>query len=223
MLLAIDTSTEWIGMALFNGDQIISEQIWKSHNYHTVDLVPAIERMLKQSTIAKKDLTGLGIALGPGSFTGLRIGMAVTKGLALALNIPVVGIPSLDILAAAQPAMDIPLLAILQAGRGRLACMRYNSKGDGWVPQGEMQVGDARELGQLIDAPIYICGEMTPQEKQILGRKWKTVRMASPSQCLRRPAVLAELAWGKLQSGEAADVNALAPIYIHTASAIPEV
>ncbi|MFZ3070598.1 MAG: hypothetical protein WA110_05710, partial [Anaerolineaceae bacterium] len=70
MLLAIDTSTEWIGLALFDGTRILCEQTWRSQNYHTTELVPAIADMFTRTRIKRSDLTGLGIALGPGSFTG---------------------------------------------------------------------------------------------------------------------------------------------------------
>jgi len=220
MLLAFDTSTERIGMALFDGAQVVSEETWKSHNYHTVELVPAIELLLKRSAVAYDDLTALGVALGPGSFTSLRIGFAVLKGLSLALKLPVAGIPSLDILAAGQAPLDIPLMAVLHAGRGRLAYSRYLYQDNTWCKQEDAKVIEVTELAQQINLPIYICGELTPYEKQILGRKWKSVQIASPANCLRRPAVLAELAWHKLEAGQADDIASLAPIYLHTTNPV---
>jgi len=105
MLLAIDTSTEWIGIALFNGTNVLAEQTWRSKNYHTVELIPAIKDMLTKTQTKPSSLTGVGVALGPGSFTGLRIGLSAAKGIALGQNLPVAGIPSLEILAAAQPGL----------------------------------------------------------------------------------------------------------------------
>jgi tRNA threonylcarbamoyladenosine biosynthesis protein TsaB len=221
MILVIDTSTEWVGLALFDGEQVICEQTWKSHNRHTVELVPAIDQMLKRVGVKKVDLTGLGVALGPGSFTSLRIGVTVAKGLAMALKLPVVGIHSLDILAAGQPATGIPLWAILHAGRGLLAFSPYLHDGTAWVRQADAIVITARDLEDKVISPVYVCGEMTPQERQILGRKWKTVKVASPSMCLRRPAILAELTWKKLQANEIDALISLSPIYLHTSTPIP--
>jgi tRNA threonylcarbamoyladenosine biosynthesis protein TsaB len=220
MILVIDTSTEWVGLALFDGEQVICEQNWKSHNHHTVELVPAIDQMLKRVGVKKPDLTGLGVALGPGSFTSLRIGVTVAKGLAMALKLPMVGIHSLDILAAGQTAMDIPLWAVLHAGRGLLAFSPYFYEGATWVRQADAIVITARDLEDKVISPVYVCGEMTTQERQILGRKWKTVKMASPAQCLRRPAILAELTWKRLQSGNVDDPVSIAPIYLHTSTPI---
>lgn len=221
MILAIDTSTEWVGLALFDGEQVICEQTWKSHNRHTVELVPAIEQLINRVGVKKTDLSGLGVALGPGSFTSLRIGVTVAKGLAMALELPVVGMHSLDILAAGQPAMEIPLWAILHAGRGLLAFSPYLQDGAAWVRQADAVVITARDLEDKVTGSVYVCGEMTPQERQILGRKWKTVKVALPSDCLRRPAVLAELTWNKLQAGEVDDPISLSPIYLHTSTPIP--
>ena len=222
MLLAIDTSTDWIGLALYDGTQILCEQTWRSQSYHTTELVPAIADLFARTHVNRSQLTGLGIALGPGSFTGLRIGMSVCKGLALALDLPVAGFPSLDILAAGQPVLRRPMIALLQVGRGRYAWARYVSHNSQWHPEGPVQVSSAREIAATITSPVYVCGEMGAEERRILGRKWKTARLCTASQGLRRPAVLAELAWRRLQTGQADDIVALAPIYVHTLSNVPD-
>ena len=222
MLLAIDTSTEWIGIALFNGSNVLAEQMWRSKNYHTVELIPAIKEMLTKTQTKASSLTGVGVALGPGSFTGLRIGLSAAKGIALGQNLPVVGIPSLEILAAAQPGLRRPMLAFLEVGRGRYAYARYQNKQGSWQAISEITVNDIRAMAATIKSPTYVVGEMDVEERQILGRKWKTAKLASPSLCLRRPAVLAELAWAKIQAGQADDAASLAPIYVHTLSNVPE-
>ncbi len=222
MLLAIDTSTEWIGIALFNGTNVLAEQTWRSKNYHTVELVPAIKEMLTKTQTKPSSLTGVGVALGPGSFTGLRIGLSAAKGIALGQNLPVAGIPSLEILAAAQPGLRRPMLAFLEVGRGRYAFVRYQYKQGSWQAVTDIIVDDIRGMAATIKSPTYVVGEMDAEERQILGRKWKTARLAVPSLCLRRPAVLAELAWAKIQAGQADDAASLAPIYVHTLSNVPD-
>ena len=111
MLLAVDTSTLWIGLALYDESRVLAENIWHTENHHTIELVPSIENLLKRCKVSPADLQALAVATGPGSFTSLRISLAVVKGLALACHLPVVGIPSLDILAAAQPQGDTTLFA----------------------------------------------------------------------------------------------------------------
>lgn len=221
MLLALDTSTRYVGMALYDGIQIHSELVWQSHSNHTVEVAPSLERLLQRSQVKPEDLKIIAVALGPGSFTSLRIGLGLAKGLALALRIPIVGVPSLDILAAGQPVQDLPLAAVLQAGRGRLALGWYSAKGSHWLPEGEAQVMRIEELADLIDKPTLVCGEFEPEERQLLARKRKLVLLASPAQSLRRPAVLAELAWKRWRSGKIDDPVALSPIYLRMAEAIP--
>ena len=100
MILAIDTSTQWMGIALLQDAQILYEKVWRTKRRHTVELAPAIQEAVQDCGLQIKELEAIGVALGPGSFTSLRIGLAVAKGLALTQRAPVIGIPSLDITAA---------------------------------------------------------------------------------------------------------------------------
>lgn len=221
MLLAVDTSTQWIGLALYDGAQVLNETVWRSHSHHTVELAPALDTLFKTTGVRPEGLQALGIALGPGSFTSLRIGLAVVKGLALSLHLPLVGIPTLDILAAGQPVRDLPLAAILQAGRGRLAVEWYEPEGGAWKSQGEAQISRIEDLVSGIRRPTLVAGELNAEERHLLARKRKNVILASPAQSLRRPSVLAELAWKRWQGGKVDEPIALAPIYLHVAEPIP--
>ena len=221
MLLAVDTSTLWIGLALYDGKCVVSEETWLSQNHHSVELAPALSSLLERSGVAGHDLSALAIALGPGSFTSLRIGLAFIKGLALALHLPVVGVPSLDILAEAQPVREQPLAVILQAGRGRLAVGWYRSQAGRWLSSGEPEMTTAEELAQSIRKPTLVCGELSNDERLLLARKHKNVILASPAQSLRRPGFLAEIAWKRWQAGQVDEPVALAPLYLHVAEPIP--
>jgi tRNA threonylcarbamoyladenosine biosynthesis protein TsaB len=230
MLLAIDTSTTQIGLALYDGVQVTAECIWRSGLHHTEELAPALAELLGRVGINIKQIHAVGVALGPGSFTSLRVGLAFVKGLVLARRIPVLGIPTLDIVAAAVPPADAAagknqkrkLASILQAGRGRLAMGWYHVEGNRWKAEGPATVTTADELAEKIHKPVLICGELTADDRQRLARKFKNVCLASPAQCVRRPAILAELAWLKLQNGKMDTAEALAPIYLHVAGGLPE-
>ena len=100
MLLALDTSTAQIGLALYDGSQVIGELFWYSHAHHTVELAPALVGLLARTDVKMNEIKALGVALGPGSFTSLRVGLALAKGLALARHLAMIGIPTLDFLAA---------------------------------------------------------------------------------------------------------------------------
>ena len=221
MLLALDTSTSWISLALYDGTYVRYETTWESQHHHTVELAPAIERLFQKTGITHEDLTSLAVATGQGSFTSLRIGLALVKGMALALSIPVVGVPSLDVIAAAQPLDERPMLAVLHAGRRRLAYVTYKVQGDAWVAQDEPAVVDARELVRTIVSPTLICGELSQEGRSILGRRWKNAEIVPPERCLRRAGFLAALGWVRIIVGDFDDPATLSPIYLSTANNIP--
>ncbi len=221
MLLAVDTSTSWIGLALYDGVHVLGEMTWQSPSHHTVELSPGINELLQRCNVKATDLQALGVAIGPGSFTALRIGLAVVKGMALALRIPVIGIPTLDALVAAQPVRDVQLAALLQAGRGRLALVWYDVVDGKWKARGEPQITTAEELVLKLNKPTLVAGELTADERQVLARRRKNAILVSPAQALRRPSYLAELAWERWHQGQVDDVISLAPIYLHIAEAIP--
>lgn len=221
MLLAVDTSTKQIGLALHDGEQVIGEWLWNSRHHHTIELAPSVSELLNRTGVRIDDLKALGIALGPGSFTSLRVGLSFVKGLASARCLPIVGVPTLDIVATAQTTCDLPLVAILQAGRGRLAICWYRSEDGIWKAKSEAQVVTIEELAHRIHKPTIVCGELTAEERQRLMRKRAKVILPTPSACVRRPSVLAEIAWERWQAGVEDNATTLAPVYLHLANPIP--
>ena len=220
MLLAVDTSTAQVGLCVYDGAQVIGEYAWRSSQRHTVELAPAVANLLSRSGLTMDNIQALGVALGPGSFTSLRVGLSLVKGLALARHLPIVGIPTLDILAANQPASKLPLLAAIQAGRGRLAFGWYKRSKKGWQSRGPARVVPLDELAAEIQTPSIVCGEFTAEDRARLAQDEVNVKLTSPAQSVRRPAILAELAWARWQSGDTDDDASLAPIYLHTAEPI---
>lgn len=215
MLLAIDTSTRSVGVALYDGVQVVSERIWMSRQFHTVELAPTVSSIIDQAGISLDELKVVAVAIGPGSFTGLRIGMSLAKGMALAGRLDLVGISSLDILAASQPIDDRPLVTILEAGRGRIAVGWYKNHSDEWKAEKKAQVMTPRELASGIKSPTVVCGELSEDERRIFKRKRINVSLASPAQSLRRPSFLAELGWRRWIKGMSDDPAVLAPEYLH--------
>ena len=221
MLLAIDTSTQMIGLALFDGVRVQAELIWQTRNHHTVELSPGISDLLARCNAKPADLGAIAVALGPGSFTSLRIGLALAKGLALALKIPLVGVPTLDTLAAAIPVQNMPLAAVLQAGRGRLALVWYQVVDGAWKAQCDPIMITAEELVLQLNKPTLVAGELSADERHTLARRRKNAQLVSPARSMRRPSFLAELAWERWKAGQLDDIVTLAPIYLHVAGAIP--
>jgi tRNA threonylcarbamoyladenosine biosynthesis protein TsaB len=221
LLLALDTSTRTVGLALYDGVQVLNETIWASQDYHTVELAPAVAQALQRAGVGVEALGALGVATGPGSFTGLRVGLALVKGLAMARNLPLVGVPTLDFLAAAQPCLDMPLAAVLKAGRGRLAVGWYCVVAGEWQPTQKVEVLTLPELAQKVQQPTLVCGELSKEDRLYLAGGRAEIHLASPSQSLRHPSYLAEIAWKRWKVGQVDDPAGLAPVYLHYNEPIP--
>jgi tRNA threonylcarbamoyladenosine biosynthesis protein TsaB len=222
ILLAVDTSTAQLGLALYDGAQVLAESVWTSRARHTVELAPALDELFRRTGLRVNEIQALAVALGPGSFTSLRVGLAFVKGLALARTLPLLGIPTLDVVAASQPVGRLPLAALLPAGRSRLALGWYRNAGGEWQPRGKAEVTTASALAGSIARPTLVCGEMSMDERQLLLAN-EHVTLASPAQSVRRPGLLAELAYTRCQAGASDDLAALAPLYLHVAEPIPEI
>jgi len=221
-LLAIDASTRNTGIAVYDGAQVRYECAWHSEQFHSVELAPAIQLGLRRAGLTAKHLKVLAIAIGPGSYTGLRIGLALAKGMAFARNLAMVAVPTLDVLAHGQPMQELPMAAVLQAGRARLGVGWYHTKEGVWHASAPPELMTAAQLADRIQRPTYICGELSEADRSVLGRKYKNAILASPAWCLRRPAILAELGWARWQAGELADPAGLSPQYLQASDAVPQ-
>lgn len=221
MLLAIDTSTRTVGVALYDGIQVICESTWLSHDYHTVELAPAVAGILQRAGVSVSDLQVLALAVGPGSYTGLRIGMALVKGIALAGKLPIVGVPTLDVIAVAQAIRDVPLAVVIRAGRERLVVGWYHDESGNWHTTGKVDIATLNEFSKMLTSPTLVCGELTEHERRVLKRKRINVILASPAQSLRRASYLAELGWERWQTGQIEDTASLSPVYLHLHQLIP--
>lgn len=216
-LLAIDTATRYAGLALYDGGRILSEASWLSNNNHSVELMPALVRMLDQQALSASDLAAVAVAIGPGSFTGLRIGVSVAKGLAQAQNIPILGVPTLDVLAFQHTEQRRPIWAVIHAGRGRLCAALYRRRRGRLRQDGDLHLTTLSELAKLPSGRCLLCGELSRSEiARLVAAAEADVVVASPSLSMRRPACLAELAWKRFERGESDDLATLSPVYLHT-------
>jgi tRNA threonylcarbamoyladenosine biosynthesis protein TsaB len=224
ILLSIDTATATAGFAICSSHQILAEETWLSTQNHTVELMPRIVATMEKLRVAPTDLRGVAVAQGPGSFTGLRIGMSVGKGLALGLEIPLVGVPTLEITAYPHRFQPLPIKSIIQAGRGRICAASFLPDGGDLRSLYDPCITTIEELCEKTLEPTLFCGEVTEEEKHhILDTIGESAQVGSPALSLRRPGHLAELGWKRLRSEAGADdappveINpaSLTPIYLH--------
>ncbi len=220
MLLAIDTATKTMSIALHDGRNLLAEKTWHTANNHTVELAPAINSLLEQCDVGIPRLTALAVSIGPGSYSGLRVGVALMKGLAAARQLPLVGVSALDTIAVAQPHYQGGLITVVQAGRGRVTVGRYQWRKGRWSPRGEAQLMDWETLIASIDGAAHVAGEVDEQGHLALSEAAENgvpVTLVPAAFRLRRAGFLAEEAWERLKSGkENFDAVQVAPIYVKT-------
>jgi tRNA threonylcarbamoyladenosine biosynthesis protein TsaB len=214
MILAVDTASATLGIALLDGTRILAEQELPADGRHTVELAPAVDAMLRRAGAEPSALKAVGVAQGPGSFTALRIGLAFAVGLALPRNLPVVGISTFDIIAGALTPGKVSLVAVVRAGRGRVAWQVFRPGKRAWLADGAPQVTDVAALVAATPRKALVCGELDRDGQAAIAKR-RDLKLAPPHLCLRRAGVLATLAAEKLQEAKGRPPLPM-PVYLHT-------
>jgi tRNA threonylcarbamoyladenosine biosynthesis protein TsaB len=215
LLLAIDTASRFISLALHDGQRLYFESTWPTANNHTIELAPGIRHALAQTQITVTDLTAVAVSQGPGSFTGLRIGLSISKGLAMAQQIALVTIPTLDIVAAGVPPSGGMLVAVLQAGRGRICAQRYERAGEHWSRADQAVITTWEQQIEAVEQPTLFAGEIDDTGRALLAACERPVKTVPGAFALRRAGFLAEIAWARVRNNDTDDPAAATPIYLH--------
>lgn len=215
MILAIDTATRWLGMALHDGTAVLAELGWRCLNNHTIELTPNLQVMMQRANVTAADLDGIAVAIGPGSYTGLRVGMALAKGLALANQTPLLGISTLDIVAAAFGPFPGQLWVVAEAGRTRICTAPYEwQNGRGWQTSEIPVIESWESLLPKLEGRVSFAGEITAQAAKQIKAADRTFQVMPPATAVRRAGFLAELGWRRLRASDLDDAQTLAPIYL---------
>ncbi len=215
-LLAIDSSTEQAGVALFDGHHV-AELSWIAGRTQTTSLLNQIDHLLRLQAVTLDHIAAIAVATGPGAFSGLRVGMGIAKGLCLARGLPLIGVPTLD--AAAWPVAGArqTTIAVVQAGRGRLVWAVFGGGDTDWRQTEPPVNGMPAELiaqCQTLGATVVVTGELGEALASELASIPKIV-VPSPALRARRPGAVAELAWSRFRQGKTDDPATLAPVYLH--------
>ena len=203
MLLAIDTATRSMSLALHNGVQLLAEQTCVAGNQQNSQLAPSIHQLADRCGVSLADLTAVAVCTGPGSYTGLRVGVALAKGIAMTSGVPLVAVPTLEILAAGvtqyKPATI--LIAIVQAGRGRIIAGHFRRKSNAWYIDTEPYITTWEDLIASLEEGKYLfTGEINEAGQIAIATAAESVQIAlvSVSERARRAGNLAELGWASL-------------------------
>ncbi len=214
-LLAIDTSTGVAGVALYGPAGVLAEASWAAGRAQTASVLREIDRLCALSDLRPGDLGAVAVATGPGSFNGMRVGISTAKGLALALALPLLGVPTLDATAYPHGDAGCPVRAVLQAGRGRYVSALYRWREGGLCRVGDYANTTLDELAALIMEPTLVCGELPHEQLTGWHDAAPLARLVPPTLNTRRASCLAELAWQRRQRGEGDDPATLEPVYLH--------
>lgn len=206
MLLAIDTATRLMSIALHDGDRLLAEQTLQVNREHSVLLAPTIKKMMQTCNVELNELTALGVSIGPGSYSGLRIGVAFAKGMAAVRQLPLVGVSTLDTLAAGQPFYNTrtSLIAVVQAGRGRIIAQKYRGKKGSWESKEDPYITTWESLFENWGGHGYLTGEISDaglEAVEAARERDVEVVLVQPAYRLRRAGFLAEEAQRRLQKG----------------------
>lgn len=215
MHIAIDTSTDNASLALVRESEIIAELTWHSEQNHSVQLLPNLSHLLNQGKLSLSSVSGIIVAKGPGGYNGLRVGLSTAKGLAFCLNVPIVGISTLEVEAYQHAGMGLPVCPIFNAGRGEIATAIYERKKDKWSQSMVEQITTIDTLCSQIAARTVFCGQITPAVatslRETLGEKAVIISSAVD---WRRAGFLAELGLKHFNSGDYDDLVTLQPLYL---------
>ena len=243
LLLALDTSTNQSSIALCSEDELYHEYTWRSKNNHSVELLRYIQRIVAESHITMQQLDAIAVATGPGSFNGVRVALATAKTFAFALKKPLVGVSTLDIIAAQQQHWHGPVCTVLEAGRSELyaACYAFDEQhsehGDSSYRM--QRLSDyllltpkqlALAVQEQVDKqfgvpgerqlpPVLFCGEISEASRQSLHTHMqKSGLLLSNLLSTRKASTLALLALERLREGKEDDPLALEPMYLRRPS-----
>jgi tRNA threonylcarbamoyladenosine biosynthesis protein TsaB len=220
MELSLDTASDMASVALSREGCLLAELTWRCERQHSTQLMPSVDRLLQSLSASKDDLRAIFVCIGPGGYAGLRVGVSAAKGLAFALEIPLVGVGRLETEAYAHAAYPGPVCAVHRAGRGEVAWAAYEGPPQRWREIIAPRLSKADEvLSQLPEGALF-CGEIEGEMAEALAERAEHI--ASPAASVRRAGYLAELAWRRLQAGHEDDPKALVPLYLREPAIGPQ-
>ena len=215
MELSIDTSTRYASVALSTQGEALTELTWRSQHNHSVELTPAIRELTHRAGVDMHDLEAIFVARGPGGFSALRVGISTAKSLALALEIPLVSVPTLDIEAEPYLGLGLPVRAVIEAGKNRLYIGRYAEPLENAPP--EYDVVGYDQIASDIQATALFCGEgvraIAGIIQEHLGERAQVADVPPPT---RGAGLLAHLGYRRWQAGNTDQPATLQPIYLRS-------
>jgi tRNA threonylcarbamoyladenosine biosynthesis protein TsaB len=186
-ILALETATLAGGAALLDGDAVIAETRSNIALTHSERVMAAVDRVLRDARWTVNDLDGLAVSIGPGSFTGLRVGLATVKGLAFARSLPVAPVPTLDALAATLPFADAPVVPLLGARKNEVYLSCYRWDGGAMARQWDYLALPPEAAVARLLLPVIVLGDGVAACRPYLAARGRRARRpAGPAAAVAR-------------------------------------
>ncbi|MDR9787722.1 MAG: tRNA (adenosine(37)-N6)-threonylcarbamoyltransferase complex dimerization subunit type 1 TsaB [Peptococcaceae bacterium MAG4] len=223
-MLGIETATQVASVAVASDGGILAERMVHNQRTHSVNLLPMIKAVLEESVEERRCLDGIAVSSGPGSFTGLRIGMSTAKALAAVWNIPVVAVPTLEALAFVLKGHGRLVCPILNARKNEIyaAIYDYPDSDSMFCLHGPVAVkpGELADLLFELARPVTFTGDATGEFGQLFQeRLGEKARFAPLSMVFPRGAAVAELGLLALREGRGSDPMDVKPEYVRVSEA----
>lgn len=214
-ILGIDTATDILGIAVTEDKTLIAEYRSNIRRAHAERLIPSIERLLSDLKIEPTDLDGISISIGPGSFTGLRIGLAAVKGLALAADLPVVSVSTLDVLASQAAFWNEQICPIIKAQGEESYTALYKYKGEELTRLTEYRLIQMSQLEILIkEKTLILSVGINEIESYITRGLEKKIKIAPREISHTSGFSVALLGYEKILKNEFENIDQLVPFYL---------
>ncbi|HOF03431.1 MAG TPA: tRNA (adenosine(37)-N6)-threonylcarbamoyltransferase complex dimerization subunit type 1 TsaB [Atribacterota bacterium] len=226
-VLGIDTATRVLNLAIVNNSEIVVDyKLNLSEKTHSATILPALDGMLNLVGIELKDINGIAVSIGPGSFTGLRIGLATAKGLAFALSTPIVGVNSLESYAYRWLSLSGILCPLIEARKGEYYFIVYYSEKNQLNVIKEYQCAGWDRISQELlkhKGNIFVFGEgvssLLENEKIKQYKKPTRINFIANKQGIANAAQIALLGEKKILNQQVDDLDRLSPFYISKSAA----
>lgn len=227
-ILAIDSATPVAGAALLEDQRLLAEELANVGLTHSETLMPMVDRILLSAGIEAAQLDAVAVTIGPGSFTGLRIGLAAAKGLSLATGKPLIGLSTLEVLAHNIEHSDLLVAALLDARKNEVYGACFDCCGA--VPQrvGEESAFSPQDFCQHIEtcmarsgkSGLLLVGDGFYAHRDCFEQHWRDkLTVPSDYKMLPRAAALGDLAYRRALEQQFSDSMTLRPVYLRLSEA----
>jgi tRNA threonylcarbamoyladenosine biosynthesis protein TsaB len=213
LVLGIETATPTASVGLAEEDCVLAERSLGMTRNHAVAILPLIDETLQDGGVGLRDVDAVAVSIGPGSFTGLRVGLSVAKGLVLVGGMAIVGVPTLEVLAQTAAADGVPICTVLDARRGEVYTAAFRCCHGGVECIHEATVVSLEHLASYVPSPCRMIGDLVDTRaaflRERLGPGVAMVPGVAPS-----GAVVARMGARRIQSSGPDDPFGLEPVYL---------